>query len=242
MQRVVDEVEEERVKVGNLQLQLSTAKEALAATEQQEVETQDVLRKELDAQKLALESLQSESQQKTQMLDTEMVQLREELQAAQTNCANAVCEREAMHEENKRLAVIQMSLEGQLHSLREESEVKVQEYKNELKQREREIRELQMVGVQLSSHQEALEMLRIERDDLQQRLNSVEHQLAMCKVESVEKQIARIQELTASEAQLANDLRQKEATCHALQERVRVAQEGLNMTTQVLYTSKSKVQ
>lgn len=226
-----------KVKDKNLQLQLSTIQEALVSSQQHERETQDLLRERTEELNAHKQSLQK-SRQQMQMLDMQVAQFQEELQTTQANCAKAVYEKEAMHEENKRLAGIQVSLDGQLHSLREESLARQQEYKNELKQKEDEIRELQTVKVELSSHQEAMETLRAEKDDLQQRLNSVEHQLALCQVVSVEQQMTRIQELMAKEAQLTSDLRQQKATCQALQERVMVAQESLNQTTQV-YNNKN---
>ena len=236
-QAVVREVEEAKTEVESIRQQLVVTQEALTASQQREGETAALLREkteECDAHKHAMESQGNESQQHVLILTTQNAQLQEELRAAQRNCASAVHEREAMHEENKRLASVQVTLEGQLHSLEEETRARQRESERELKQREDEIRELQVVRAELSSHQEAQEVLRMERDELQQRLGNVEHQLALCQVVPVEEQMSRIQELTAREAQLTADLRQQAATSQALQERVRVAQESLNQTTQVV--------
>ena len=226
--------------VDSLRQQLAATQEALHGSQQCERETAALLigkSEESASLKHALVSEESKNQQRLQMLDSQITQLREELQAAQRNCAGAIHEREALHEENKRLASMQVSLEGQLHSLREEAAARQRESEHLLRQREDEIRELQVVRVELASHQEAQETLRAERDELQQRLDSVEHQHALCQAVPVEEQISRIEQLTAREAQLTAELQQQTATCLALQERMKVAQDSLNQTAQVLYLS-----
>lgn len=240
MQSVVREIEEAKAEVESLKQQLTSTQEALTASQQREGEVQTLLKaktEESESQNKLFESQQTASEQRVQMLETQTTQLQEELQAAQRNCASAIHEREALHEENKKLASVRVTLEGQLHALREESEARSREWEGELKQKEDEIRELQAVQVELASHQDVQERLRTERDELQQRLESVEHQLALNQVVPVEEQMLRIQELTAREAQLSGELHEQMATCHALEEKVRVAQDSLNQITQVcMYT------
>ena len=102
-----------------------------------------------------------------------------------------------------------------------------------MRQREDEVRELEAVRAEVCAQREAQEGLAAERDELRQRLGDVEHQLALSQAASSEDHAARIRELSEQEAQLTSDLRQQTATVHALQERVQVAQENLNQTTQV---------
>ena len=235
-QRVVREVEEARSETEGLRQQLTATQEALAVLQQREGEAQALLRAktdECDSQKRVQESYETENQQRVQLLETQVAQLQEELQAAQRNCASAIHEREAMHEENKKLASVRVTLEGQLHSLGDDAAAREREHEQQLKQREDEIRELQGVRTELASHEEAEERLRTERDELQQRLGNVEHQLALCQVVPVEEQLSRIQELSAREAQLSAELLEQTATSKALEERMRVAQESLNHTAQV---------
>ena len=237
------EVEEARAEAERLRQELSSSQEALAASreelaasQQREEETQAQLRgksEDADSQQRVFESQESESQQRLQVLEAQTAQLQEELQAAQRNCASAVHEREALREENGKLAAMRVTLEGQLHSLGEESSTREAEGKRALREKEDEIRELQAVRVELASCREAEEGLQVERDELQRRLSGVEHQLALCQAVSVEEQLSRIRELTASETQLSGELREEKATCRALGERVRVAQDSLNQTTQV---------
>ena len=236
-QHVVREVEEARSETEGLRQQLTATQEALAVLQQREGEAQAILRsktEELNSQKHVFESHDTESQQRVQLLETQVTQLQEELQAAQRNCANAIHEREAMHEENKKLASVRVTLEGQLHSLGEDAAARERKHEGELKQREDEIRELQGIRVELASYQETEERLRSERDELQQRLGNVEHQLALCQVVPVEEQLSRIQELSAREAQLSAELLEQMATSKALEERVRVAHDSLNHSAQVL--------
>lgn len=224
----------------SLRQQLTAAEEALASSQQHERESAALLRgktEESDSHKHALESEESTNQQQVQMLDGQITQLQEELQAAQRNCASAIHEREALHEENKRLVSVQVSLDGQLHRLREEAAARQRESEHLLKTREDEIRELQVVRVELASHQEAQDTLCAEKEKLQQQLDSVEHQLALCQAAPIEEQMSRIEQLTAREAQLTAELQQQTATCLALQERVKVAQDSLNQTAQVLHLS-----
>lgn len=230
------EIEETKTEKEGLRQQLMATQEALTASQQRETEIQTLLREKIedsDSQKHVFESRESESQQRLQVLETQTVQLQEELQAAQRNCASAIHEREAIHEENKKLTSVRVTLEGRLHGLREEATAREREWEQKLKQKEDEIRELQAVRVELSSRQEAEERLRAERNELQQRLGNVEHQLALCQVVPVEEQMSRIQKLTSREAQLSAELREQAATCQALGERVRVAQDSLNQTAQV---------
>ena len=236
LQRVVSESEEARAEAECLRQQLSAVQEALSTAEQRQREAESLLgekREETEAQRRTLESVEAQGQLRIQMLDSQIGQLQEELGAAQRNCAGAVHEKEAMHQENKRLGGVQVALEGQLHQLVEETAARQRDLESRLKQREDEIRELQAVKAEISSHRETQEALRAERDELRQRLGSVEHQLALSQAVSAEEQVSRLQELTAREAQLTSDLRQQTATCQALQERVRVAHESLNQTTQV---------
>ena len=107
------------------------------------------------------------------------------------------------------------------------------ELEAQLRQREDEVRELEAVRAEVCAQREAQEGLAAERDELRQRLGDVEHQLALSQAASSEDHAARIRELSEQEAQLTSDLRQQTATVHALQERVQVAQESLNQTTQV---------
>ena len=235
-QRVVSEAEETKAETHSLRQQLSAAQETLTTTQQNQRETETQLREateKIQAQKQTLESLETQSQLRVQMLDSQVVQLQEELQAAQRNCAGAVHEKEAMHQENKRLAGVQVTLEGQLRRLEAEAGARQRELENQLRQREDEIRELQAVRAEVSSQREVQEALASERDELRQKLGAVEHQLALSQAVSSEDQVTRIQELTDREAQLTSDLRQQMATIQALQERVQVAQESLNQTTQV---------
>ena len=238
-QRVVSESLETRSEAESLKQQLSVAQESLAATQQSQTETEVQLgeaRERIQAQSQTLESLETQSQLRVQMFDSQIVQLQEELQAAQRNCAGAVHEKEAMHQENKRLAGVQVNLEGQLRRVEVEAEARQRELESQLRGREEEIRELEGVRAEVAAGREAQEVLAAERDELRQRLGSVEHQLALSQAVSSEDQERRTRELSEREAQLTSDLRQQTATVHALQERVRVAQESLNQTTQVTVT------
>ena len=111
MQRVVSEGEEARTEAETLRQQLLVAQDTLSATQQCQRETETLLRErtgEIQAQKETLESLETEGRLRVQMLDSQVAQLQEELQAAQRNCATAVHEKEAMHQENRRLAGLQV--------------------------------------------------------------------------------------------------------------------------------------
>jgi chromosome segregation ATPase len=143
LQSVVREVEEARSETEGLRQQLTATQEALAVLQQREGEAQAILRsktEEFDSQKHVFESHETESHQRVQLLETQVTQLQEELQAAQRNCAGAIHEREAMHEENKKLASVRVTLEGQLHSLEEDTAARQRKHEGELKQREDEIR------------------------------------------------------------------------------------------------------
>ena len=233
---MVSETEETKTEAESLRQQLSAAQETLTAMQQGDREAREQLREARDriqAQKQTLESLETQSQLRVQMLDSQVLQLQEELQAAQRNCAGAVHEKEAMHQENKRLAGLQVALEGQLRRVEAEAGDRQRTLEAELRQREDEVRELEAVRAEVCAQREAQEVLTAERDELRQRLGAVEHQLALFQAASSEDQAARIRELSEREAQLTSDLRQQTATVHALQERVQVAQESLNQTTQV---------
>ena len=229
----MSETEETKTEAESLRQQLSAAQETLTAMQQGDREAREQLREARDriqAQKQTLESLETQSQLRVQMLDSQVLQLQEELQAAQRNCAGAVHEKEAMHQENKRLAGLQVALEGQLHRVEAEAGDRQMELESQLRQREDEVRELE---AEVCAQREAQEVLTAERDELRQRQGAVEHQLALSQATSSEDQSARIRELSERETQLTSDLRQQMATVHALQERVQVAQESLNQTTQV---------
>ena len=228
-ERLRQELTASQAALSSSQEALAASQEELSSSQQREEDTQAQLRgksEDADSQQRVFESQESESQQRVQVLE-------EELQAAQRNCASAVHEREALREENGKLAAVRVTLEGQLHGLGEESSAREAEGKRALREKDDEIRELQAVRVELASCREAEEGLQVERDELQRQLSGVEHQLALCQAVSVEEQLSRIRELTASETQLSGELREEKATCRALGERVRVAQDSLNQTTQV---------
>ncbi|CAI8021152.1 hypothetical protein GBAR_LOCUS12579 [Geodia barretti] len=182
-QRVVSETEEAKTEVESLRQQLLAAQETLTAMQQGDREAREQLREARDsiqAQKQTLESLQTQCQLRVQMLDSQILQLQEELQAAQRNCAGAVHEKEAMHQENKRLARLQVALEGMLRRVEAETGDRQRELEAQLRQREDEVRELEAVRAEVvCAQREAQEGLTAERDELRQRLGDVEHQLAL---------------------------------------------------------------